>query len=110
MTVSVPAALVTVIQTPGLSHFFGCRPLGPLGWGTAVVASIAATSFASAASRVLQREVLTPLRLVERWGEVSQDEQSWAGAGYPSTRPGPRSGDRPGAAVFQGVFVDGSVE
>jgi cation-transporting ATPase I len=104
------AALVTVIQTPGLSHFFGCRPLGPLGWGTAIVASIAATSFASATSRVLQREVLTPLRLVERWGEVSQDEQGWAGAGYPSARPGPRSSDRPGAAVYQGVFVDGSVE
>lgn len=26
------AALAGVIQTPGLSQFFGCRPLGPLGW------------------------------------------------------------------------------
>jgi cation-transporting ATPase I len=26
------AALVTVVQTPGLSHFFGCTPLGPLAW------------------------------------------------------------------------------
>jgi hypothetical protein len=68
------ATLVGVIQTPGLSHFFGCRPLGPFGWGTAVVASIAATSFASTAARVLQREVLTPLRLVQGWGDTPTEE------------------------------------
>jgi cation-transporting ATPase I len=38
-------ALAGVIQTPGVSHFFGCRPLGPVGWGiglsTAVTASMA---------------------------------------------------------------------
>ena len=33
------AALVTVIQTPGVSQFFGCRPLGPVGWFTATGAS-----------------------------------------------------------------------
>jgi hypothetical protein len=71
------AALVTVIQTPGLSHFFGCRPLGPLGWGTAVVASIAATRFASAAAQMLTRDVLTPLRLAERWKDSSADDSSW---------------------------------
>ncbi|WP_051580551.1 cation-translocating P-type ATPase [Pseudonocardia acaciae] len=26
------AALAAVVQTPGLSHFFGCTPLGPIGW------------------------------------------------------------------------------
>ena len=36
-------ALVFVIQTPGVSQFFGCRPLGPVGWGTAVGASLGAT-------------------------------------------------------------------
>ena len=35
--------LVFVIQTPGVSQFFGCRPLGPVGWGTAVGASLTAT-------------------------------------------------------------------
>ncbi|MBV8996705.1 MAG: hypothetical protein JO287_24055, partial [Pseudonocardiales bacterium] len=25
-------ALFLVVQTPGLSHFFGCTPLGPLAW------------------------------------------------------------------------------
>lgn len=36
-------ALVAAIQTPGISQFFGCRPLGPFGWATAVAASVAAT-------------------------------------------------------------------
>jgi cation-transporting P-type ATPase I len=38
------AFLAGVVQTPGLSHFFGCRPLGPLGWGISVAASGAATA------------------------------------------------------------------
>lgn len=37
------AVLVGVVQTPGLSQFFGCRPLGPVGWATALYASGAAT-------------------------------------------------------------------
>ncbi len=36
-------ALVGIIQTPGVSQFFGCRPLGPLGWATATNAAITAT-------------------------------------------------------------------
>ncbi|MGW0231057.1 HAD-IC family P-type ATPase [Actinopolymorpha singaporensis] len=31
--------LATVVQVPGLSHFFGCRPLGPVGWATALGAA-----------------------------------------------------------------------
>jgi cation-transporting ATPase I len=27
-----PAVLAVVVQTPGLSRFFGCRPLDPLSW------------------------------------------------------------------------------
>jgi cation-transporting ATPase I len=41
--VASAAVLALIVQTPGLSHAFGCRPLGPLGWGTAVGASAAAT-------------------------------------------------------------------
>ena len=33
------AALAGIIQTPGLSHFFGCTPLGPLGWTIATTAT-----------------------------------------------------------------------
>jgi cation-transporting ATPase I len=38
------AALVTVVQTPGISRFFGCTPLGPVGWATAAGAAGLATS------------------------------------------------------------------
>jgi cation-transporting ATPase I len=38
------AALVGIIQTPGLSHFFGCTPLGPLGWTIATSAATTATA------------------------------------------------------------------
>jgi hypothetical protein len=40
-------ALAGIVQAPGLSHFFGCRPLGPLGWATALGASVAATGVAA---------------------------------------------------------------
>jgi cation-transporting ATPase I len=38
------ALLAGVVQTPGLSHFFGCRPLGPVGWGISGAASAAAAA------------------------------------------------------------------
>ena len=37
------AGLAAIIQTPGVSQFFGCRPLGPLGWGIALTAAGGAT-------------------------------------------------------------------
>jgi cation-transporting ATPase I len=42
------ALLAAIVQTPGLSQFFGCRPLGPLGWATAIGASAVATGVALA--------------------------------------------------------------
>jgi magnesium-transporting ATPase (P-type) len=36
------AALGAVIQTPGVSQFFGCTPLGPIGWGIALSSATAA--------------------------------------------------------------------
>ena len=38
------AALVGTVQTPGVSHFFGSRPLGPVGWGTVLGAAVAASA------------------------------------------------------------------
>jgi cation-transporting ATPase I len=40
------AVLAAIIQTPGVSQAFGCRPLGPVGWATALGASAAATGAA----------------------------------------------------------------
>lgn len=46
------AALAAVIQTPGVSHFFGCTPLGPVGWGTGLTAAAAASACAPLLSRL----------------------------------------------------------
>ncbi|GHF47064.1 calcium-translocating P-type ATPase [Amycolatopsis bartoniae] len=37
------AALALVIQTPGVSRFFGCTPLGPVGWTIALGSATSAT-------------------------------------------------------------------
>ncbi|MGC4808366.1 HAD-IC family P-type ATPase [Micromonospora sp. DT233] len=52
-TAASVGALVLVVQTPGVSHFFGCTPLGPVGWGIAVGSAIGATAANGALSRVL---------------------------------------------------------
>ncbi|GAB3167182.1 hypothetical protein [Streptomyces incanus] len=38
-----PAALAVVVETPGLSHFFGCTPLGPVARAIALSSEAAAT-------------------------------------------------------------------
>lgn len=48
------AALAVAVQTPGLSHFFGCRPLGPTGWAFSLGPSAAATLGAALATRLLR--------------------------------------------------------
>jgi cation-transporting ATPase I len=47
------AILAGIVQTPGLSHAFGCRPLGPIGWTVSIAASAAATAGAVALPRVV---------------------------------------------------------
>jgi cation-transporting P-type ATPase I len=47
------AALAAVIQTPGISGFFGCTPLGPVGWGIAASATTTATALNVVLSRIL---------------------------------------------------------
>jgi len=47
------AVLVGIIQTPGLSQFFGCTPLGPVGWLTVAGCSTAATVLSAVAPRLL---------------------------------------------------------
>ncbi len=47
--------LVGAVQTPGISHFLGCRPLGPLDWAQAASAATAATVGGHLASRFAER-------------------------------------------------------
>lgn len=68
-SVTSAALLATIVQTPGLSHLFGCRPLGPIGWATAVGASTAATyaamRFPALVNEVMRRTKLDQPVLVE---------------------------------------------
>lgn len=63
------ALLAAIIQTPGLSHFFGCRPLGPLGWATAVGSSLAATNLPVLVTALTKR-----LRELEEEADTSDSE------------------------------------
>jgi cation-transporting P-type ATPase I len=54
-TVVSGAALVAVVQLPGVSQFFGCTPMGPVGWTIAGSASAAATAGSMLLPPVLHR-------------------------------------------------------
>src|SRR5262249_9671147 len=53
------AAPAAAIRTPGLSQFFGCPPLGPIGWslaaGSATAASLAAVAVPPLVTRLAPR-------------------------------------------------------
>lgn len=49
-------ALGVVVQTPGLSHLFGCRPLGPVGWTQAITSAGLATAGSVVLPGLLGRE------------------------------------------------------
>jgi len=74
------AVLATIVQTPVLSQFFGCTPLDPLAWGTALGCAAAATAAAALAPPLLAR--LLPPRAVA-------DEPPRSGPTTPQ-RPYPR--------------------
>jgi cation-transporting P-type ATPase I len=58
------AVLVAIVQTPGVSHFFGCTPLGPIAWTGVVGATAAATGLS----------VLAPNWLAKTAGIVQPDQ------------------------------------
>jgi magnesium-transporting ATPase (P-type) len=73
------AALAAVVQTPVLSQFFGCTPLGPVGWGIAAGSAVGAT---------ISNEAFT--RLLARPAPADGHEQG------PRERPAPPAADQPG--------------
>ena len=52
-SVASAGALVLIVNTPGVSQFFGCTPLGPAAWGMVAASSAAATAVAALAPRFL---------------------------------------------------------
>ncbi len=49
--------LVAIVQTPGVSHFFGCTPLGPVAWSGVIGATAAATGVSVLAPNWLSKRV-----------------------------------------------------
>ena len=49
------AVLVAIVQTPGVSHFFGCTPLGPVAWTGVAGATAAATGLSVVAPNWLAK-------------------------------------------------------
>jgi cation-transporting ATPase I len=49
------AVLFAVVQTPGLSRFFGCRPLGPMSWLAVLGWAAVGTGTAEVGPRLVER-------------------------------------------------------
>jgi magnesium-transporting ATPase (P-type) len=52
-TLGSVGVLVAVVQTPGVSQFFGCTPLGPVGWTIAAGSALGATVANGALTRLV---------------------------------------------------------
>ena len=73
-------ALFAVVQTPGVSQFFGCTPLGPIAWGQAAGSAVAATAASVVGPELVARygDVLAPegsvvAEVLDRLGDVRDD-------------------------------------
>ncbi len=75
-TIGSLGALAVVVTTPGLSHVFGCTPVGPLAWGQALLAAGVASSASALAPDLMVRASETLRR------RIVGDE--WSGAPVPS--------------------------
>ncbi len=69
--------LAGVVQIPVLSHFFGCRPLGPLGWAIALGSASAATG-ASIVMPWMLHHAWSPARSASAAAAVDSDRRAKA--------------------------------
>ncbi|SCL16020.1 ATPase, P-type (transporting), HAD superfamily, subfamily IC [Micromonospora rhizosphaerae] len=65
--------LVAVVQTPGVSQFFGCTPLGPVGWSIAAGSALGATFANGALTRLVDRLPQRGVRPMTADGEGPSD-------------------------------------
>ncbi len=63
-TVGSVAVLAVVVTTPGLSHVFGCTPVGPFAWGQGLLAAAAASSVSALAPDLMVRASETVQRRI----------------------------------------------
>jgi cation-transporting P-type ATPase I len=55
MSLGTALVLAAMIQTPGVSRFFDCTPLGPVAWTVVLVCSVGATVASVARPRLASR-------------------------------------------------------
>jgi magnesium-transporting ATPase (P-type) len=79
--------LAIIVQTPGLSGAFGCRPLGPLGWSIAVTSSAATTMAGKYAPDLVENFIRQRSELFGSLGEAILNED--LGAQRSRTTPPP---------------------
>jgi hypothetical protein len=65
--------LVGVVQTPGVSQFFGCVPMGPVGWSIAAASTVSATAGSLLLPR-LGRSVAPVVRPLTEFAVAQQAE------------------------------------
>jgi cation-transporting ATPase I len=61
-TLASAAVLVAVIELPGVSHFFGCTPIGPVAWTVVAASTAAGTLVAVLAPRLAPLAQSVPSR------------------------------------------------
>ncbi|MEV6425785.1 cation-transporting P-type ATPase [Streptomyces sp. NPDC051662] len=74
------AVLVGIIQTPGISQFFGCTPLGPIAWGITLASITTATLLHTTLPPLAERLAGTGW-LAATTGERPQDSAATASPG-----------------------------
>ncbi|MGC1210986.1 MAG: HAD-IC family P-type ATPase, partial [Micromonospora sp.] len=72
-TVASVGVLVAVVQTPGVSQFFGCTPLGPVGWSIAAGSALGATFANGALTRLVDRLPQHGVRPAESGGQAGSE-------------------------------------
>jgi cation-transporting ATPase I len=68
------AVLVAVVQTPVVSRFFSCRPLGPFAWATVLGWSVAGAAGAELVPRWLAGRAPHTGRAAERPADPAEEE------------------------------------
>jgi len=71
------AVLVAIVEIPGVSHFFGCTPLGPMAWGGVIAAVTATTAVVVFAPAWFTRRTAELIDHVERLpsGPLERDHE-----------------------------------
>ena len=89
------ALMAGIVQTPGVSQFFGCTPLGPVAWSIAVSSSLLATAASAGGPFILS--------LLQQPPMPSDDEQTSGEKSQPDRPSAERADQEPDEHGDRGV-------